>query len=218
MAVSDKRCKRCGVVKMAEAFHCRNGRPVARCKSCVSEARRAAYAADPTVRSKIAEQGKSYRSRNSEAVRARKKLDHENNRERNNARSKANNHLYADARTRYRLENKQFCHDVTKRWIAQNRDRYNASIREYMRSRRAKMTDGATRAEVRAWERQQPKVCRWCANPCADNYHVDHMNPIARGGSHKIANLAISCPPCNQAKAAMPLAKWLDVLAAKGMR
>lgn len=47
-------------------------------------------------------------------------------------------------------------------------------------------------------ERDGPE-CAYCG--CTPvNYHVDHFIPRAKGGADKMANLVLSCPPCNLAK------------------
>lgn len=56
--------------------------------------------------------------------------------------------------------------------------------------------------------------CVYCAMPVGDNYHVDHMTPLSRGGSNWPDNLAITCPPCNLSKndkTADEFIAWLKV-------
>ena len=42
----------------------------------------------------------------------------------------------------------------------------------------------------------QEGLCAYCSKKL-DNYHVDHIYPLAAGGTNDISNLAISCPTCN---------------------
>jgi HNH endonuclease len=45
--------------------------------------------------------------------------------------------------------------------------------------------------------------CEYCRAPeeiSGIRYHMDHVLPVARGGSYEIANRAFACPTCNQAK------------------
>ncbi len=53
-----------------------------------------------------------------------------------------------------------------------------------------------TRARVLARDRQ---TCRYCGAP-ADT--VDHVDPVANGGTDDDTNLAAACEPCNRAKGA----------------
>lgn len=43
--------------------------------------------------------------------------------------------------------------------------------------------------------------CFHCGDPIRlDAFHVDHLIPVAAGGSDEMDNLAASCAPCNLAK------------------
>lgn len=43
--------------------------------------------------------------------------------------------------------------------------------------------------------------CRYCGRTDGP-LHIDHITPIARGGSNELANLQVLCAPCNRAKGA----------------
>lgn len=52
--------------------------------------------------------------------------------------------------------------------------------------------------------------CGYCGQDIEwENYHCDHVEAAARGGSDDLGNLRASCVPCNLAKAAKPLSEWL---------
>jgi len=44
--------------------------------------------------------------------------------------------------------------------------------------------------------------CAVCAVGIKDNYHLDHITPLARGGKHEPRNLQLLCPTCNVRKSA----------------
>ena len=49
-------------------------------------------------------------------------------------------------------------------------------------------------------------TCQYCGDhPPKAILHVDHINPVALGGSNHIDNLITSCQPCNSGKSAAPL-------------
>jgi hypothetical protein len=59
--------------------------------------------------------------------------------------------------------------------------------------------------------------CLYCGTKIKSNKdkRIDHMDPIALGGWHSAANLALACEPCNIKKAAKPFIEWADSLSAK---
>ena len=81
----------------------------------------------------------------------------------------------------------------------------------------------STRRRRELYERD-PHVCHYCGIPLADPLwpdtvvahkggwftaapgtswaQVDHVTPLAKGGTNDLANLVLSCGPCNVAKGA----------------
>lgn len=53
-------------------------------------------------------------------------------------------------------------------------------------------------------------VCVYCGDTQGP-FHVDHVKPLARGGSNAESNLACSCASCNMAKGAKTLQEWRGV-------
>ena len=43
-----------------------------------------------------------------------------------------------------------------------------------------------------------------------DEFHIDHIHPVALGGDSSIQNLAVACRSCNLSKGAKPLSEWLQ--------
>ena len=106
--------------------------------------------------------------------------------------------------------------------------------REYVRSRRraAKKTpharayaarhrakrDAAKRGvfaevvdRVKVWERDSG-ICYLCGEQARmDDFHLDHMIPLARGGSHTVLNCKVAHPRCNTSKIdKTPLEFWMS--------
>ncbi|MCK8618019.1 HNH endonuclease [Fructobacillus sp. W13] len=44
-------------------------------------------------------------------------------------------------------------------------------------------------------------ICVYCENSVSkDKFHVEHKQPLAKGGNNELANLAVSCQECNLRK------------------
>lgn len=50
-------------------------------------------------------------------------------------------------------------------------------------------------------------VCLYCGDTDGP-FHIDHMTPLARGGSNRDENLCVACAPCNLRKAAKVGSEW----------
>lgn len=92
----------------------------------------------------------------------------------------------------------------------QNRDRYIQRAREWLRAHPDTRRD--MRARRRARQRTGivehfPRVeiytrdggrCHVCGRRVSiDNWHLDHLKPLALGGAHARQNVAVACPTCN---------------------
>lgn len=44
--------------------------------------------------------------------------------------------------------------------------------------------------------------CFWCSCPLDGVYHIDHVVPVAKGGTNSLDNLVLACPTCNRNKSA----------------
>lgn len=77
--------------------------------------------------------------------------------------------------------------------------------------RRARMLGVAgsyTVRDVLALFRKQHGHCLGCS--CSlQEYHVDHIHPVSRGGSNNPENLQLLCPTCNRSKGNKTMAEWL---------
>jgi hypothetical protein len=85
-------------------------------------------------------------------------------------------------------------------WVSANADLVRSVKTSYKVRRRAAESAGDTSAEIGAWLKSQKKVCHWCNAKCAKKYHVDHYEPLSKGGKHEVKNLVIACPSCNLRK------------------
>ena len=78
--------------------------------------------------------------------------------------------------------------------------------------RRAKMkNNGGTlnKDQIQEIQSTPDKKCFWCETECNENYHLDHIVPVSKGGRNSRCNIAISCQPCNNKKRNKDLSQWL---------
>lgn len=85
-------------------------------------------------------------------------------------------------------------------WAKANPDKRKAIVFSYDSRRRTQKEQGDSTAAIREWVKVAKKVCHWCNQKCADEYHIDHYEPLSKGGEHRVSNLVIACPTCNLRK------------------
>lgn len=93
-------------------------------------------------------------------------------------------------------------HDHVLRRSAAYREKNREMFRVFYRKRRfAKATGGShTAADVAILIRIQRGLCVYCKTDVTKRRHVDHIMPLALGGSNDRSNLQILCVPCNLRK------------------
>lgn len=92
-------------------------------------------------------------------------------------------------------------------WAKKNPDK----IAEYRRNRRAKIAQAEgfhTKDDVFAILERQKWKCVECKKSLKKSYHVDHIMPIALGGSNWPKNLQCLCQLCNNRKHAKHPVDW----------
>lgn len=141
-------------------------------------------------------------------------------RQQNGGRKKATNaawylknreRIAAAAAARYQ-KNKEHMAAASAAWYQQNRERkaktrdaWKAAnpdaVRAHKDKRRA--AEGEyTAADVRRILKAQKGKCAYCRVAVGESYQVDHIVPLAKGGTNWPRNLQVLCGPCNMSKCA----------------
>lgn len=60
--------------------------------------------------------------------------------------------------------------------------------------------------------------CRYCEAPLNGAGEVDHLTPVARGGTNARNNLTLACMPCNRAKLGKTLEEFVDWRSERGLQ
>lgn len=114
-----------------------------------------------------------------------------------------------------------------KRWRDTNKDRvleywrdYHQRNPEYARSstrnRRARLrnAEGSHNAnEILQMYKDQEALCAYCAVFLDNEFDVDHMVPLSRGGTNDWRNLALTCVNCNRRKRDLTAEEFWMILA-----
>lgn len=225
-----KTCSKCKIEKQVTDFSrrasARDGLSL-ECKKCASE-RHAEYRLKnkESIKSSmslyyienkkpLSEKAKGYRSKNREKIIASAKAYHEKNSQKISAKKKQShekNKLLVNAKSRkYYLENKERICEQKKIYRSQNKElviNHNRNARARKRN-----ADGRhTAADVRRIFENQRGMCANCEAKLlksgANKYHVDHIMPLALGGSNWTSNLQCLCKSCNLSKNAKDPIDW----------
>jgi 5-methylcytosine-specific restriction endonuclease McrA len=108
----------------------------------------------------------------------------------------ANKKKIAERDADYRETNKEKMAEYRARYYAINREQFRA----YRRNRRARvrMAEGShTADDIKEIYSLQKGKCACCRKKVGDRYHIDHIQPLSKGGSNWPNNLQLLCPPCN---------------------
>lgn len=139
-------------------------------------------------------------------------LAHLPNAERQRIKRRADPEKWNAARREWHLNNLEKSRAVKRDWYARNKDR----LRDYFRAqwkakdtRRRAAAGTVTALEVRQILESQRGRCAVCRTKVGDSYHVDHIEPLAKGGGNDRRNIQILCPTCNLSKGAKDPATFM---------
>jgi 5-methylcytosine-specific restriction endonuclease McrA len=172
-----------------------------------NERRRRLRKTDGEYREKVqAQQRISYAKR--KGLAPKRKVDPEKARIRFLRWKEKNREHYLEYQRKYAEQNaKQNVSRVAK-WKKDNPEKAkaNASVSDARRRARVTLNGGdleAARTLIAQWKSCKTFRCVYCNKRLSTSkLEVDHVIPLARGGSHSPENLAKSCGPCNRAKGA----------------
>jgi 5-methylcytosine-specific restriction endonuclease McrA len=198
------------------------------CLECEAARGLAWHRANP-VRSK--ESYKKYRVRHIEKVRAGYRAYREANRDlvlvRQAAWREGNRDKSRAASARWRANNLERAEGNTKKWRRENKKWIRKYSKEYREAnpgiikkcghnRRARLMNAEgefTAADIARITEKQRGRCAYCKKK--KKLTVDHIVPLAKGGSNWPSNLQMTCRPCNSRKSArdpIAFAKELGML------
>ena len=152
------------------------------------------------------ERGRKYRAENKDAVNQRiAKCYAENSeaykktRKRWAEKNRAKLNMLSVARSARNPEKRRA---AKAKWYEKNRHRWSA----YSSNRRARLKSAGgvlSKDIVNGLMSEQQGLCVYCkAELSQSGYHLDHKEPLSRGGANCDENMQLTCPNCNLRKAA----------------
>lgn len=193
-----KVCTKCGEAKLATEFgkhaQTRDGlRP--ECKVCSNRANAAWRIANPVRRKQITAK---WRAKNPGHCAEWQKANPNKVRASNAAWQKANPGKVREKNAKWRTENLDKVKAAAAIWQAANGD----ARRIHKLNRRARANGGklSTGITQRLFDLQRGKCACGCKQPLGDNFHRDHIMPLALGGTNTDDNIQLLRAACNLQK------------------
>lgn len=199
-----KSCSVCGELKELSEFSPDKRKPdgrASRCKACHRHKGRQWREANPDYL-------RAYYERNRDEQLAKQKAAREADPEKQRAKARRQYERHRDDYLRrskeHRERNPESTRAVVVAWHAAHPERIRAFKRKSQAKRRV-------RKRKLPYEDVDPAlvfnrdagICGICGEPVApDNWHLDHIVPLAAGGSHTYGNLQVAHPSCNLSKGA----------------
>ncbi len=205
-----KECTTCGEAKVLGEYHVLKTGKYGKHPSCKACSKIANKAYNNKHKDKLKVQCKLYQEENQEAIQANKKAY----REAHKVEKATNDKLYREAnkekiaaqKKKYRAENKDKIALSKKLYSASEagkavKDRGNAKRELQIRETR----DGSvTKETLRELYEEQGGMCAICSCDLTQlkrsNVHMDHIQPLSKGGSHVLENVQWTCMDCNLGK------------------
>lgn len=88
---------------------------------------------------------------------------------------------------------------------------YTKAKNSRRKARKRNASGTHTAADILRIYNEQEGLCAYCGIRLFDEYHVDHIVPLSRGGSNAPDNLACACPDCNLSKSDKLVSEWIEV-------
>jgi 5-methylcytosine-specific restriction endonuclease McrA len=185
-------CKNCGLLFEKACANCH------RISSALYKAKN---------KEKVKESQKKYENKNKEKIRILRKkyylLNKYNNNEILKERRKRyyenNKDHHKEIVRNYRNANLELCKSRVRVWSKENPEVRRALANKY-RTRKINAQGIHTKNDIKSLFLLQQGKCACCKININKNYHIDHIIPLAKGGSNDKFNIQLLCPTCNLQK------------------
>ena len=162
-------------------------------------------------REKVREKNRAYREAHREELRERARARREANPEYQRAYNEANREEHREYQRAYREANPEKVRERARAYYERKPEIGRAASHRH-RARQRGAAGTHTAADVIAQVERQKHRCFYCRKKLRGEYHVEHVIPLALGGSNGPENLVIACPACNLSKGAKHPADFAGIL------
>lgn len=96
-------------------------------------------------------------------------------------------------------ENRERVRGNHRSWSHKNHGKVYANTRNQQARRRGAIGTH-TQEDIEEIRRMQRNRCAYCPEILGDDYEVDHIVPLKKGGTNFRKNIQLACPSCNKKK------------------
>lgn len=120
----------------------------------------------------------------------------------------ANREYALEKDRQFRIDHPEILAERWQHWYQTENGKEHSRLRVRNRYARRKGAQGNyTYADIQRIFKAQKSKCYYC-HDVLEQYHIDHIVPIIRGGSNEPSNLVLTCPSCNLSKGTKLLHEW----------
>lgn len=117
----------------------------------------------------------------------------------------------AEHSKQWAVDNPEKVRKKSKKWADANPDKVRMA--NHRRRGHRSITEGRNlEVDIRDIFKRSFGFCVYCADNLFDGYHLDHIMPLALGGTNEAANLQCICAKCNLRKGAKHPDTWHEEL------
>jgi len=125
------------------------------------------------------------------------------------------------AARKWRAENRDIACAATSDWAKRNREKLNersrkdraenpARHRGYVHKRRALTSGGSISPGLASFLMEKQRGRCACCRQKLKSFHMDHIEPLSKGGEHADSNIQLLCPTCNHTKSNKDPVKFMQ--------